>query len=1037
MGMNIKDSRTKGSTLVLEKRAATVIASSKEQLVADAQEEQLIINTPVCTEVVSLGEGQYLRGEKGETGEEPEHEWQDTSLRFRRPDGSWGWLVDLKGDTGGKGDQGIPGPTGVGIPGPAGNPGPTQYVWAKYAATTNPAPDAMFNNPEGLDYVGLAYNRDVPEGTGDSAEFDYTQYSWSKIRGADGIPGTPGNTGEQGPAGTGFNWIGEFPQHPTEEDLGRPLKDGDTYLNTTDQKVYTYAGGWHRMLESGGAGPIGPQGAPGGGFQYQGEFETSPPGALVNWLYRNINNDLFYLYEGGSWVVATSDGKDSPDGVECGNGLRFFTSYHDSETQPNRPTLDGDTVGWNPNPHSFQPGTIKWVSQKIATEPELGTWNDALDITSLGFRGPVGFRGSQSIMIPIPGWTGTWDDNIAAQACTGGAPQEWDVVTMYKSEDPAIQETRRWALNPQNNVWEWLEYNYVFLGDVLVDGTLDAQKINVNSTMTVGSGDNVGIVSGEDTIRFAAGNANKADAPYQVLQDGKLIATNADIQGHITAETLTFITDDSIPDSINNSNSDPKGSAAAAEQAAKEYAEAQANLAEVTANAYADGIVSEEEARAIADAQAKADAAEAASNQYTDSRTNAIAADLVVAENKADQAIVDAANAQATADGAVTTYYQDSEPSNGNEGDLWVDTSEGNKQYMFASGQWRNIQDTDIVAAQTASTTAINTADQAAIDAAAAQSTADGKVKTFYQGSQPASGMSIGDIWVDTSDGNNQYMYTSSGWTDIRDQAIYTEAAAAKDEAVSQAEQDRQEWSDASIYPDQDSIQVKSSNYLSGSSGWAIDAYGNSEFSNGVFRGIVIADQLFATDTLNTCVPLAYYKDQADLPLAGEDELSFDDYSESIGQGTTNWYYWDVPLRTHNDRNYPVNTNTRCIHKKPYHSSSSPTESAWLYYRLGTPHLGTKYASISAISTLTGNVLSTENITVSTTGQISRTVYGTNFIIEGSRGDGSQIRDIMIRIPDGSSFSGEITFRLGLRSGQASGGFTRGRRFGIDNGVSA
>lgn len=49
-----------------------------------------------------------------------------------------------------------------------------------------------------------------------------------------------------------------------------------------------------------------------------------------------------------------------------------------------------------------------------------------------------------------------------------------------------------------------------------------------------------------------------------------------------------------------------------AKAAAESYALAKANLAETTAKAYADGIVSDEEARAIADAQAKADAAKAA-----------------------------------------------------------------------------------------------------------------------------------------------------------------------------------------------------------------------------------------------------------------------------------------------------------------------------------------------------------------------------------------------------------------------------------------
>ena len=46
------------------------------------------------------------KGEKGDPGAPPEHEWKDTRLRFKRPDGKWGKFVDLRGHAG------PPGPTG-------------------------------------------------------------------------------------------------------------------------------------------------------------------------------------------------------------------------------------------------------------------------------------------------------------------------------------------------------------------------------------------------------------------------------------------------------------------------------------------------------------------------------------------------------------------------------------------------------------------------------------------------------------------------------------------------------------------------------------------------------------------------------------------------------------------------------------------------------------------------------------------------------------------------------------------------------------
>lgn len=63
------------------------------------------------------------QGEKGEQGEQgpvgpkgdaPQHEWVGSKLRFRKPDGSWGELVDLKGPKGDPGKRGLTGAGGGG-----------------------------------------------------------------------------------------------------------------------------------------------------------------------------------------------------------------------------------------------------------------------------------------------------------------------------------------------------------------------------------------------------------------------------------------------------------------------------------------------------------------------------------------------------------------------------------------------------------------------------------------------------------------------------------------------------------------------------------------------------------------------------------------------------------------------------------------------------------------------------------------------------------------------------------------------------------
>jgi hypothetical protein len=112
------------------------------------------------------------------------------------------------------------------------------------------------------------------------------------------------------------------------------------------------------------------------------------------------------------------------------------------------------------------------------------------------------------------------------------------------------------------------------------------------------------------------------------------------------------------------------------------------------------------------------------------------------AQAQADLAVANAAiaqtaagNAQTTADGKNRIYRQGTAPSGTLViGDIWFDTSTGNKPYTWTGSAWISVQDASI-------TTALNTAN-------AAQSTADGKNKITYSNSAPGSTANkAGDIW--------------------------------------------------------------------------------------------------------------------------------------------------------------------------------------------------------------------------------------------------------------------------------------------------
>jgi hypothetical protein len=83
---------------------------------------------------------------------------------------------------------------------------------------------------------------------------------------------------------------------------------------------------------------------------------------------------------------------------------------------------------------------------------------------------------------------------------------------------------------------------------------------------------------------------------------------------------------------------------------------------------------------------------------------------------------------------------------------LWFDTDDGGKQYRWTSGAWVLAADARI--------------GQAISDAADAQATADGKVRTFVQASAPTA-EALGDLWLDNDDGNKLYRWSGSAWVAV------------------------------------------------------------------------------------------------------------------------------------------------------------------------------------------------------------------------------------------------------------------------------
>lgn len=205
------------------------------------------------------------------------------------------------------------------------------------------------------------------------------------------------------------------------------------------------------------------------------------------------------------------------------------------------------------------------------------------------------------------------------------------------------------------------------------------------------------------------------------------------------------VTNAKIADTAVDANKLADGSVSAAKIIEGAIGTTQLALGAVTTDQLADGTV---------------DASKLASDVSTELSTassNAAQAitDAATAQDSADDALTAAQAAQATADGAIRTYYQADPPAGLNSttdlGDLWFDT-DTNQAYRWSGTDWVLIEDNTIAEAL-----------QAAQDA---QTTADGKIVSYFQGTAPT-GAATGDLWYDTAHDNRVSWWDGSVWQPV------------------------------------------------------------------------------------------------------------------------------------------------------------------------------------------------------------------------------------------------------------------------------
>lgn len=204
--------------------------------------------------------------------------------------------------------------------------------------------------------------------------------------GEKGGDGTNGADGINGKDGTSIIWQGSFASHPSNP------QNGWAYKNTTDGKSYVYQDGtWYQMTIDGVDGANGKDGTDGLDIVWKGDLSAPPANPVKNWVYRDIDNGRVYIYNGTAWALMVTDGNDGATGAAGSDGLSVYITYHDSESQPGKPTGNGTSNGW----HTDATSTVVWMSQKVAESSSSGSWGTPIRIKGIkGDTGPQGVPGT-------------------------------------------------------------------------------------------------------------------------------------------------------------------------------------------------------------------------------------------------------------------------------------------------------------------------------------------------------------------------------------------------------------------------------------------------------------------------------------------------------------------------------------------------------------------------------------------------------------------------------------------------------------------
>ena len=309
---------------------------------------------------VKITDGICATGQKGDTGAQgPQGDTGD-----RGPQGE-------KGDTGPRGPQGMQGVKG--------EDGKTYYTWIKYADSPT---SGMSDNPADKLYLGVAYNKSTA-----TESTNYSDYSWSLIKGEKGDKGATGPQGATGEVGNGIKSITYTYARTTSQTAPDASAITSTTIPTLDainkylwqKEIITYTNNQHQTTvlllavygDRGDTGPQGPQGIQGdtGDRGPQGEKGDTGPRGLQ-----------------GLQGERGEQGIQGPRGPQGNAGATSY--FHIKYSSVANPTSSSQLTE---TPSTYI-GTYVDFTEDDSTDPTRYTWS-----RFIGAQGPKGEQGIPGI----------------------------------------------------------------------------------------------------------------------------------------------------------------------------------------------------------------------------------------------------------------------------------------------------------------------------------------------------------------------------------------------------------------------------------------------------------------------------------------------------------------------------------------------------------------------------------------------------------------------------------------------------------------